>query len=228
MIDIYTSNYYKSKNPEWHLGESQWKAKKIHGSLKRTGINPRSILDYGCGLGGVVHSLKHLLGSNVVAEGIDLSSDLIANARLLHGDIVNFNVIGENKCEGGYDLILLIDVFEHVSDFYGLLEEVKELAAVKVFHIPLDLNFSNILFKRFTELNLSLGHIHYFNEETVRLTLENLGYELLDVSYTRSSIVFAKSWKEKLMIFPRLITSIFSPRMSSDLFGGFSLLVVCK
>src|SRR5207244_427158 len=43
------------------------------------------------------------------------------------------------------DLLMAIDVFEHVDDYMGFLKEMKLLAPLKLFHIPLDLSVQGVL-----------------------------------------------------------------------------------
>ena len=44
-----------------------------------------------------------------------------------------------------YDVLLVIDVFEHVPDYLGFIEKLRQKADLKVFHIPLDLSVSSIV-----------------------------------------------------------------------------------
>jgi cyclopropane fatty-acyl-phospholipid synthase-like methyltransferase len=74
------------------------------------GIRPRRVLDAGCALGILVETLR---GRGIDAEGIDLSSYAIAN---VHEPIRPFCRQGSIASEftGRYDLIVSIEVLEHV------------------------------------------------------------------------------------------------------------------
>jgi SAM-dependent methyltransferase len=75
-----------------------------------SGIQPKHVLDAGCGLGLLVEALR---GRGVDAEGIDLSSHAIANVFepikpfCKHGSIAD-------EFAGRYDLIVSIEVVEHM------------------------------------------------------------------------------------------------------------------
>ena len=39
-----------------------------------------------------------------------------------------------------FDVILVLDVIEHLEDYFSFLRTIKERALYKIFHIPLDLS----------------------------------------------------------------------------------------
>jgi hypothetical protein len=39
----------------------------------------------------------------------------------------------------------MIDVFEHVDDYLGVIKKAKEKATYKIYHIPLGMSVSSIL-----------------------------------------------------------------------------------
>ena len=57
-----------------------------------------------------------------------------------------------------FDIALIIDVIEHVEDYFYFLRKVKKKANYKIFHIPLDLSV----------LNASLN-VFLFDSETFAL-----------------------------------------------------------
>ena len=52
---------------------------------------------------------------------------------------------GQMKVTHIFDLLLMLDVFEHVEDYIGLLRAVRSKAKQKLFHIPLDLSVQSVL-----------------------------------------------------------------------------------
>ena len=75
----------------------------------------------------------------------------------------------------------------------------------------------------------SVGHIHYFNTYTALETLKDLDFEILDYKLN-PGFLFGKKITiyQKLIFIPRVILYYISPRLSADLFGGFSLTVFAK
>src|SRR5690606_39364807 len=47
--------------------------------------------------------------------------------------------------DGGFDLVLCIDVFEHIEDYLGFLRILRDKGTYKLFHIPLDMTVLSVL-----------------------------------------------------------------------------------
>ena len=59
MATIYTDGTYLEQNPNWHQGDSAWKAGHIQALLERNGITePKSICEVGCGAGEILRVLS--------------------------------------------------------------------------------------------------------------------------------------------------------------------------
>ena len=130
-----------------------------------------------------------------------------------------------------YDILLMIDVFEHVRDYMGFIESWKKRAHYKIFHIPLELSVSSILRNTLLEPRRSVGHLHYFTAESALETLKDTGHEIIDYNFTSGAIDLYRlrpKFKTAIANAPRRIVSKFSVPLSARLFGGFSLLVLTK
>jgi hypothetical protein len=84
-------------------------------------------------------------------------------------------------------------VFEHVPDYIGFLEKCKPLAKYKIYHIPLDIHVSSVLRGSFVNARYSVGHLHYFSEESALATLKDTGHEIVDCFYTNGAFGFPYS-----------------------------------
>ena len=103
-----------------------------------------------------------------------------------------------------FDMILVLDVIEHVEDYYGFLKGILPKSGRKIFHFPLDLSVQAVLRKRGLLTRRELyGHIQYFTKETALETLKDVGYEVLDYFYTPRCIELAKQTIQKVAILPR-------------------------
>ena len=124
----------------------------------------------------------------------------------------------------------MIDLIEHLEDYFSFLRQIKDKADYKLFHIPLDLSVNHLLRKRrFENTRHSVGHIHYFTKDLVLDILKETGYEVLDYFYTNSTLDFpAKSILSRFGRVPRRILKALSPDLAARWMGGFSLLLLAK
>jgi len=71
---------YKGNNPNWHIEDSVWKARKIKKFLDRSRIKYLTLADVGCGAGGVLDQLMEESHSGVFFSGFDISEEAISVA----------------------------------------------------------------------------------------------------------------------------------------------------
>jgi hypothetical protein len=131
---------------------------------------------------GGLDKLFHALPETVQFSGYDIAIDAINLAKSFEKDRLHFYCSDIFSNEDYFDLLLILDVFEHVPD-YGFLEKCREKATYKFFIIPLDISLVNIVTNRLSRLYDKAGHLHFFNEDTALLTLRNCGYEIIDYTY---------------------------------------------
>ena len=129
-----------------------------------------------------------------------------------------------------FDVVMAIDVLEHVEDYFGFLRNLKHKGVYKLFHIPLDLSVQAVLRSGpIASKRLSVGHIHYFTKETALAALNDTGYEIIDCVYTSGSLDLpSQSWKCALLKVPRRICFSVHQDWTVRILGGFSLLVLAK
>lgn len=230
MKNLYLTNEYIKKNPSYHIEDSPWKAKQILKMLKKHNLSISTICEVGCGVGEILISLQNQLPSYIQLSGYEISNSAYKLCKKKENNNLKFylkNISNEDKY---YDLILLIDVIEHVEDIYGLLKKVRLKGKYKIFHIPLDLSFQMILRKNLLEeLRENLGHIHYFTKEIALATLKDSGYKITDYFYTNSGIELeSKSLLKNFAKFPRKILASINKDLCSHLVGGLSLMVLAE
>jgi SAM-dependent methyltransferase len=91
------------------------------------GLDGKSVLDAGCGYGGVLAGLAERFRL-AEATGIDLDSGMIAEGRDRNPPEVVLRTGDFLDCEGGgYDAILMRDVLEHIVDVEGALAKAAGL-----------------------------------------------------------------------------------------------------
>lgn len=234
MENIYTSGRYLEVTKTWHAEDSPWKAGQIKKIIDRNQLRSQKIAEIGCGSGSILNELSKLPDLQRVSfEGYDISPQAIEIAKRFHNERINFFqedlLSGDNKKK--FDILLVIDVFEHVRDYMGFLDKCKKKAIYKIYHIPLDIHVSSVFRNAFIRNRYTIGHIHYFTAESAISTLRDTGHEIIDSFYTDGAFgVFREHPKISTAVanIPRWLFSKFSVPLTARLFGGYSLLVLTK
>jgi SAM-dependent methyltransferase len=230
LDDRYTKGTYKLANPSWHEEDASWKAEQVINLFEDLAIAPHSICDVGCGSGGVLAQLSHHLHPTCALVGYDIAGAAIQIAIETHGHTrVRYNVIESlRQIEGNFDIILALDVFEHLQDYIGFLRDIKRLGSQFVFHIPLDLCIQSIWDQQLIMARRrSVGHLHHFCRSTAIDTLAICGYQPREIRFTASGSVRPPySWRNSVR--RRIVDAAFRfwPKATVDVFSGFSLLVL--
>ena len=226
----YFDGAYLAHNPTWHAEHSPTKARWIDELLERNGVEPATIAEVGCGSGEILVELKKRR-PDARFTGFEISPQAYAICSTKQAPGLEFRLADllETPNER-FDLLLAIDVFEHVPDYMGFLKALKGKAEHALFHIPLDLSVQALLRgTSYPILRDHTGHLHYFFKYTALATLRDCGYEIVDWTYTRSSQELpGKGLRTKLANLPRRLVQLVSEDLSARLFGGYSLLVLAR
>lgn len=228
---IYTDGTYLKNTASWHQEDSPWKAYHVKTLLERNGLSPGTICEVGCGAGEILNWLSRALSGEEKLTGYEISPQAYALCQPKTSDRLSFR-LGDLLDEEGppYDVVMAIDVFEHVEDYLGFLKRLKPKGRYKIFHIPLDLSVQSVLrVSPILKLRREVGHLHYFTKETALKTLEGAGYEVVDHVFTATAVELPdRGWKANLMKLPRRLLSGLSPDWAARLLGGYSLMVLAK
>lgn len=228
---IYRDGAYLENNPTWHEEDSPWKARQITKMLQRNQITPATVCEIGCGAGEILNTLAVEYGDRAAFSGFDISPQAYEICRKKAKKNLEFHLqdLLENSA-AHFDVVMAIDVFEHIDDYLGFLRKLRPKGQYKLFHIPLDLSVLTVL--RSTPIMRArslVGHIHYFTKEIALAALQDTGYEVIDHFYTGDSLELPnRSWQNKLMKLPRKFFFALHPDMAVRILGGYSLLVLAK
>lgn len=226
----YFDGDYLAHNPTWHAEHSPTKARWIDDILRRNRIEPKTIAEVGCGSGEILVELRKRR-PDAAFTGFEISPQAYAICSPKAADGLDFRHADllETDAEP-FDLLLAVDVFEHVPDYMGFLKALRGKAEHTIFHIPLDLSVQALLRgTSYPVLREQTGHLHYFHKYTALATLKDCGYEVVDWNYTRSSQELpGKSVKTKVANLPRKLMQTVSEDLSARLFGGYSLLALTR
>ena len=228
--NIYTDGSYLEKSGgTWHLEDSAFKVGRILELLARNpGIAKQSICEIGCGAGGILEELQKTLGKDARCTGYDISPQAISmaksRARNPHCQFVLGNAFDDKD---QFDLVLVMDVVEHVEDCFSFVRNCGQKGRYKVFHIPLEASASSVM--RGANAWDSLGHIHIFSIETALKTIEHSGLSVRDWLLTSGSIAKVNpGWKTRCMNQVRRIVQGLNTKLAARLMGGYSILILAE
>jgi len=229
--DLYTGDEYARRHPGWHREHSDWKAAQVLAMLRRRRLAPRTVVEIGCGAGGILAALQRALPPATEFSGYEIAPAAFAMAQPLTNDKLRF-VLGDflaMETPRG-DLLLAMDVVEHIDDHLGFLRALRPRAAAHIFHLPLDLCLlSELQPRRLQWAKESVGHLHYFTKNSALATLRATGYTVTDWFFTAVELDLPPpSGQQQRMRALRRLGRKLSPALTSRILGGFSVLVLCE
>lgn len=227
----YTSNDYLRQNPSWGMEDSPWKTAFVADMLRQLKLKPDlSICEVGCGAGGVLRGLRELY-PHAELHGYDIAPDAAgfwpehasADIKFQTGDFFTLN-------RRKYDVVLLLDVIEHIENPFSFLSELRHAADCHIFHIPLDLCAAGVLREApLIKARKKTGHIHYFTKNLALMLLEECGYNIIDWKYSGAAFnTPQKNWKVMLAALPRRLAYMLNKEWGVRALGGETLFVLTR
>ncbi len=141
------------------------------------------LLDVGCAAG---FFLAEAQASGWQVEGLDVSTFAVNYTRDRFGfPAVQGSFTDLDFERGGYDLITLWDVIEHVPDPQAYIRRAAELlkagGTIALATPDVDSTPAHITGKRWVGYKLSEEHLYYFSPKTLGRMLTEAGFEVVDV-----------------------------------------------
>ena len=229
LEELYTSGVYLEKNPNWHVEESPWKVQHIMPMMKRQHLMPETVCEVGCGAGEVLRQLQAHI-SDASFWGYDISPQAFEMCKEKANERLHFKLADmRQEQDVFFDLLLVLDVIEHLEDYFSFLRDIKLKSRYKLFHIPLEVSVQGVLRGKIFIRNRELhGHLHHFTKETALRTLEDVGYEVLDYSYSPEFEMPTTLLQTKLMKLPRKLFFTLQKDWAVRVLGGTRLLVLAQ
>jgi len=234
MIEqIYTSGEYLKNNPTWDSEDAVWKSVQLFNMLKKNFLDDRkTISEVGCGSGEVLVNIARNFDDIVKYIGYDISPQAIeiANKNKQDNSRTNFEFKMLSIPDTKSDILICADVFEHISDEFNFLINIRPFGEYKIFNIPLDLSVQSIIREEtILSQRKRVGHINYYTKELALATLRDTGYDIVDFEYApwykhyRAEGVITKV----VNIFRDFLMPV-APDFCVKFLGGSSLIVLAK
>ena len=204
---------------------------QIRDIIEKNSLGPKRICEVGCGAGEILNQLSLQCDANIKFFGYEISPQAyeLCNKKSKPNLLFKLQDLLKDK-DAYFDIVMAIDVFEHVEGYFDFLRKLREKGEYKIFHIPLDLSVQTVLRSSpIIKGRKSVGHIHYFTKETALETLKDTGYEVIDYFYTGGSLELPnRGWKANLLKIPRKLAFSANKDLAVRLLGGYSIMVLAK
>lgn len=228
MNDIYNDSTYLTNNPRWHEEDAPFKAGKIIELLERNPVDFKTVAEIGCGSGEILVQLEKKLPAVTNFFGYDISKDAINIARKKETGKIKFDLKDVTKENVHYDLLLVIDVIEHIENYFEFLEGIVSKGSYTIFHIPLDMCMWSLFREQMLiESKKRVGHIHNFTEDFIKGILSDHGFEIIDQLYTPPGFS-SMTFKQKIVNTVRKLLFRINKRFCTKTLGGYSILLLAK
>jgi 2-polyprenyl-3-methyl-5-hydroxy-6-metoxy-1,4-benzoquinol methylase len=228
---IYQDGTYLKQNPGWHEEDSSYKAQDVIRLINRNRLKLQSVGEVGSGSGEVLRQLAQHLPGPLTFSGYEISPQAFALCRAKQTEKIHYFLKDLLAEDVHFDMVLALDVFEHIPDYLYFLSQLRTKGRYKIFRIPLNLSVQSVLLKSRPILaaRKSFGHLHYFTKETAIATLEDTGYHIIDLFYTFSPISRESlGWPRYLLKSLKRIGFALHQEWLARLLDGFSLMVLAE
>ncbi len=187
--EIYTTGEYLKNNPTWDSEDATWKSAQLYDMLRKHNLtSKKNWSEVGCGAGEILMNTSKYLDDDAKFVGYDISPQAIKMAdknREKRGEVKSkFTFKLLSVPDEKSDVLICADVFEHISDEFNFLMNIKDFGEYKIFNIPLDLSVQSIIRENvILSQRKRVGHINYYTKELALATLRDTGYHIVDSSY---------------------------------------------
>ena len=212
----YSCAYFES--PDATLDDAQL-AKKRHLAAKLLMARDKTVLDIGCGWGGLGLYLAEMTGANVTGVTLSQEQHGIANARAAEkglSDRARFNLQDYRDIKGPFDRIVSVGMFEHVGvghypEFFRKAAELLADDGVMVLHSICRSEGPGITNPWIAKYIFPGGYIPALSE--VLPHIEKAGLLVTDIEILRLHYAETlKAWRERFLAHREEVERIYDQR----------------
>lgn len=229
-LDRYLNGDYAQKNPDWDSADACWKAGKLHQLLLDHKCRPLSIVEIGCGSGAILAELRRFFPQASLA-GFDIAPE----AARFWGEATSLGIRFEladylELEESIPDLVLVLDVLEHLGNPWEFLARLRHRSKLVAIHFPLDLSAASVLRETpLLQVREKVGHLHYFTRGLALSLLEESGFEIVEARYTGAALdAPQRSFKTRVAGWVRRLAYAVDRDLGARLLGGETLMVLAR
>src|SRR4051812_12438948 len=166
--DPHLTGEYLKNNPTWHVEYSPPKAANILRMMEKNRLHPKTVCEVGCGAGEVLRLLQLKMDGQCRFWGYDVAPDAIALARTRENERLTFETADLGEIDTPiFDLMLALEVVDHVEDYLGFLRMLKTRSEWKIFSFSLDFSAQSAIRKgALLQRRVVHSHRHHFSKET--------------------------------------------------------------
>lgn len=179
---------YRQEDPQraaylgrWRALGARSKAAHVLVLCRRAGLEPREIVEIGCGDGALLEALSRAAPA-ATFDGFELAEPAAAIARDRGIERVRrleaFDGRHVPAPDGAYELAILSHVLEHVPEPAPLLAEAARVARHVLVEVPLEDNRSARRPGKVAEAR-AIGHLHAFSRADVHALARDAGLRVL-------------------------------------------------
>jgi SAM-dependent methyltransferase len=183
----YARDVLKTRNPLRFISSQEEMYYAVVKEIKQNLETKGTILDVGCGLGYLTYALHQ---SGYEATGIDISLEAIQQARKIYG---NYFVCDDfflfKGSEGGYDVICMLELIEHVDNPKAYISKALMLLKPGGLLIVTTPNRSFFTKEALWNTELPPVHLNWFSEDGIRSLAENLSLSVNFFDFTSYNIL---------------------------------------
>jgi SAM-dependent methyltransferase len=240
----YAGDRYLRSHPSWFIHEAPWKADQVMRMIERNRLDPRSVIDVGCGAGGVLAAMQPRLHPGCLLQGYDIAPAPIAMAKAGENDYLHYTVADATSMSDlRADLMLVLDVIDHLEDPFSFLRAIKPMSRSKVLHLALNLSVQKVLRRDGLLARRQQGEVNFYSKELAFELLGDTGYEIRDFFYTGMALDLndargrlqgaiedqpAIDWRNFVMRGPRRALFRLNSDLAVRLLGGYHLMVLVE
>jgi len=225
----YLDGEYAKANPHWDAEDAPWKALQVCSLFDRHDVAPRTIAEVGCGSGAVLAELRRVYPDMELA-GFDIAPGAEQHWQQYRDLRIRFTLGDFLATKDRFDVILLLDVIEHLENPFDFLCRIRPYADLFAFHIPLDLSAVSVLREKpLLFVRNKVGHVHYYTKGLALALLRECGYEIVEASYTGAAFSAPqRTLRTRLAGIFRRVARLLGEDLAARLLGGETLLVLAR
>jgi SAM-dependent methyltransferase len=178
VADFYDDAYRSAddRHVQWRELSARGKAEHVIELCARERIDPRRVVEIGCGDGALLAELRSR-GFGSELQGVELSHEAARMARDRGFQVEVFDGGRLPADDRSFDLAVLSHVLEHVHEPAPLLREAARVAGCAVVEVPLEANASG---RRASKRagSAEIGHLEPLDRAAVRTIVADAGLEI--------------------------------------------------